>query len=155
MIEATVYPGVGLIEGTNISVGRGTETPFELLGAPWINGRELAAYLNARQIPGVRFVPITFTPTSSNYSGQACHGVNIVLTNREFLDATEMGMELAAALLKLYPEQYHVERIRDILASKAVYDELVRGEDPHRIDLDWQNDLLNFEKIRERYLIYK
>jgi len=155
LIEATVYPGVGLIEGTNISVGRGTDTPFELLGAPWINGRELAAYLNARQIPGVRFVPITFTPTSSNYSGQPCHGVNIVLTNREFLDATELGMELAAALLKLYPEQYHVEKILDILASKAVYDELVRGEDPHRIDLDWQDDLQKFEKIRERYLIYK
>ncbi len=155
LTEASVYPGVGLIEGTNISVGRGTETPFELLGAPWINGRELAAYLNGRQIPGVRFVPITFTPTSSNYSGQPCHGVNIVLTNREFLDATEMGIELATALIKLYPEQYHVEKILDILASKAVYDELVRGEDPHRIDLDWQADLQKFEKIRERYLIYK
>jgi uncharacterized protein YbbC (DUF1343 family) len=155
LTEASLYPGVGLIEGTNISVGRGTETPFELLGSPWINSHELAAYLNARQIPGVRFVPITFTPTSSNYSGQSCHGVNIVLTNREFLDATELGMELASALLKLYPQQYHVEKILDILASKAVYDELVRGEDPHRIDLDWQDDLLRFEKTRERYLIYK
>ena len=155
LTEAEVYPGVGLIEGTNISVGRGTETPFELVGAPWINAHEFAAYLNARQIPGVRFVPITFTPTSSNYSGQPCHGVNIVLTNREFLDAPEFGMELASALLKLYPQQYHVEKILDILASKAVYDELVRGEDPHRIDLDWQGDLLNFQKIREKYLIYK
>lgn len=155
LTEAALYPGVGLIEGTNISVGRGTDTPFEVLGAPWINARELAGYLNARQIPGVRFVPVTFIPTSSNYSGQPCHGVNLVLTNREFLDAPELGMELAAALLKLYPEQYHVEKILDILASKAVYDELVRGEDPHRIDLDWQNDLLNFEKVRERYLIYK
>ncbi len=155
LTEAEVYPGVGLIEGTNISVGRGTETPFELVGAPWINAHEFAAYLNARQIPGVRFVPITFTPTSSNYSGQPCHGVNIVLTDREFLDAPEFGMELASALLKLYPQQYHVEKILDILASKAVYDELVRGEDPHRIDLDWQGDLLNFQKIREKYLIYK
>jgi uncharacterized protein YbbC (DUF1343 family)/CubicO group peptidase (beta-lactamase class C family) len=155
LTEAEVYPGVGLIEGTNISVGRGTETPFELVGAPWINAHEFAAYLNARQIPGVRFVPITFTPTSSNYSGQPCHGVNIVLTNREFLDAPEFGMELASALLKLYPQQYHVEKILDILASKAVYDELVRGEDPHRMDLDWQGDLLNFQKIREKYLIYK
>jgi len=155
LTQASLYPGVGLIEGTNISVGRGTETPFELLGSPWINGRELADYLNARQIPGVRFVPITFTPTSSNYSGQPCHGVNIVLTNREFLDATELGMELASALLKLYPQQYHVEKILDILASKAVYDELVRGEDPHRIDLDWQDDLQKFVKIRQRYLIYK
>lgn len=155
LAEAEVYPGVGLIEGTNISVGRGTETPFELVGAPWINAHEFAAYLNARQIPGVRFVPITFTPTSSVYSGQPCHGVNIVLTNREFLDGPEFGIELAAALLKLYPQQYHVEKILDILASKAVYDELARGEDPHRIDLDWQGDLMKFEKIREKYLIYK
>lgn len=155
LTEASMYPGVGLVEGTNISVGRGTDTPFELLGAPWINARELAAYMNARQIPGVRFVPITFTPTSSNYSGQACHGVNIVLTDREFLDAPELGIELAAALLKLYPQQYHIEKILDILASKAVYDELLRGEDPHRIDLDWQDDLQKFEKTRERYLIYK
>jgi uncharacterized protein YbbC (DUF1343 family) len=155
LTEAALYPGVGLIEGTNVSVGRGTDTPFEVLGAPWMNARELAAYLNARQIPGVRFVPVTFTPTSSNYSGQPCHGVNIILTDREFLDAPELGMELAAALLKLYPEQYHIEKIMEILASKAVYDELTCGEDPHRIDLDWQNDLLKFEKTRERYLIYK
>jgi uncharacterized protein YbbC (DUF1343 family)/CubicO group peptidase (beta-lactamase class C family) len=155
LTEAALYPGVGLIEGTNVSVGRGTDTPFEVLGAPWINARELAAYLDARQIPGVRFVPVTFTPTSSNYSGQPCHGVNIILTDREFLDAPELGMELAAALLKLHPEQYHVEKILEILASKAVYDELTGGGDPHRIDLDWQNDLQNFEKTREPYLIYK
>lgn len=155
LTEATLYPGVGLVEGTNVSVGRGTDTPFELLGAPWINARELAAYLNARQIPGVRFVPITFTPASSNYSGQPCHGVNIVLTEREFLDAPELGIELASALMKLYPEQYHVEKIMEILASKAVYDAILRGEDPHRIDLDWQDDLLKFQQMRQRYLIYK
>ena len=155
LTAATLYPGVGLVEGTNVSVGRGTDTPFELLGAPWINARELAAYLNMRQIPGVRFVPITFTPTSSNYSGQPCHGVNIVLTDREFLDAPELGIELASVLIKLYPEQYHVEKIMEILASKAVYDAIVSGQDPHRIDLDWQDDLLKFTKMRERYLIYK
>src|SRR5207248_9962064 len=75
LIEATLYPGVGLVEGTNVSVGRGTHTPFEVLGAPWINGRELAEYLNARQISGVRFVPLTFTPSSSTYADQLCHGV--------------------------------------------------------------------------------
>jgi len=155
LTEAILYPGVGLVEGTNVSVGRGTDTPFELLGAPWINARELAAYLNARQIPGLRFVPITFTPTSSNYSGQPCHGVNLVLTEREFLDAPELGVELASALLKLYPEQFHIEKIMEILANKAVYDALVRGEDPHRIDLDWQDELLKFQQSRERYLIYK
>lgn len=155
LTEATLYPGVGLVEGTNVSVGRGTDTPFEVLGAPWIDARELAAYLNARQIPGVRFVPITFTPSSSNYSGQICHGVNLVLTEREFLDAPELGIELAAALLKLYPEQFHVEKMIDILANKNVYDEISRGEDPHRIALDWRDDLNKFVQVREKYLIYK
>ena len=153
--EATLYPGVALIEGTNVSVGRGTDTPFEVLGAPWINGRELAAYLNAREIPGVRFVPVRFTPFSSNYAGQLCPGVNLVLTARKFLDSPELGIELAAALLKLYPQQFHVEKMTDILANQAVYEAIVHGEDPHRIALDWQNDLEKFEQIKEKYVIYK
>ncbi|HEY4053425.1 MAG TPA: exo-beta-N-acetylmuramidase NamZ domain-containing protein [Terriglobales bacterium] len=155
LTEATLYPGVGLVEGTNISVGRGTDTPFEVLGAPWINARELAAYLNARQIPGVRFVPTTFTPSSSNFSGQPCHGVNLVLTEREFLDAPELGIELAAALLKLYPQQFHIEKMIDILANKNVYDQITRGDDPHGVAINWQDDLHKFEQMRERSLIYK
>ena len=155
LTEATLYPGVGLVEGTNVSVGRGTDTPFELLGAPWINAREFAQYLNSRAIPGVRFVPVTFTPSTSNYAAQPCHGVNLVLTGREFLDAPDLGIELAAALAKLYPEQFHVEKIIDILASQAVYNALTHGEDPHRIALDWHDDLVKFQQLRERYLIYK
>jgi uncharacterized protein YbbC (DUF1343 family)/CubicO group peptidase (beta-lactamase class C family) len=155
LTEATLYPGVALIEGTNVSVGRGTDTPFELLGAPWIDARELAGYLNHRQIPGIRFVPVAFTPASSNYANQVCRGVNVVLTSREVLDAPELGIELASALSKLYPQQFHMEKMIDILANQAVYDALAHGEDPHRIALDWQDDLANFEKVRERHLIYK
>jgi uncharacterized protein YbbC (DUF1343 family) len=155
LIEATLYPGVGLVEGTNISVGRGTDTPFELLGAPWINSHELAAYLNARQIPGVRFVPTTFTPNASVYSGQECDGVNLVLVDRDFLDAPELGIELAAALLKLYPQQFHIEKIINILGNKNIYDEITEGKDPHGIRVDWQEDLNKFEQVREKYLIYK
>jgi uncharacterized protein YbbC (DUF1343 family) len=155
LTEATLYPGVALVEGTNVSVGRGTDMPFELLGAPWINARELTAYLNAREIPGVRFVAVTFTPFSSNYSGQLCRGINLVLTARKFLDSPELGIELAASLLKLYPQQFHVEKMTDILANQAVYDAIVRGEDPHRIALDWQDDLQKFEQLKEHYLIYK
>jgi uncharacterized protein YbbC (DUF1343 family)/CubicO group peptidase (beta-lactamase class C family) len=155
LTEATLYPGVGLIEGTNVSVGRGTDTPFELLGAPWINARELAAYLNARRIPGVRFIPTTFTPTSSIFSGQPCRGVNLVLTERDFLDAPELGIELAAALQKLYPQQFHIEKMIDILGNRNVYEEITRGDDPHGIDLNWQDDLHRFEQIREKYLLYK
>ncbi len=126
-----------------------------MLGAPWINSRELAQFLNARQLSGVRFVPLTFTPTASNFSGQLCHGVNIVLTAREFLDAPELGIELASALAKLYPQQFHMEKMIDILASQAVYAALDRHEDPRRIALDWQDELLQFQQLRQKYLIYK
>jgi len=153
--EAALYPGVALIEGTNISVGRGTDTPFELVGAPWIKSKELAAYLNARGIGGVRFVPMAFTPSSSIYSGQACQGVNIVLTDRNGLDAPELGMELAAALIKLYANDWKVEKMRPLLVNQSVYEALATGQDPRRIAQDWREDLEKFQKVREKYLIYK
>jgi uncharacterized protein YbbC (DUF1343 family)/CubicO group peptidase (beta-lactamase class C family) len=153
--EAILYPGVALVEGTNVSVGRGTDTPFEVLGAPWINARELSSYLNLRQIPGVRFVPLTFIPTSSNYSGQACHGVNIFLTGREFLDSPQLGVELASALHTLYPEQFHMEKMAEIVANENVLNALMRGKDPRGIALDWQDELQKFQQLRDRYLIYK
>ena len=152
--EAALYPGVGLIEGTNVSVGRGTDSPFEVLGAPWMKSRELAAYLNARGIAGVRFVPVTFLPTSSNYAGQKCEGVNLVLTDRNALDGPELGIELAAALRKLYPVDYKMERMTELLVNQAAYDELVAGEDPRRIAQDWQEELNKFEGLRKRYLLY-
>jgi uncharacterized protein YbbC (DUF1343 family)/CubicO group peptidase (beta-lactamase class C family) len=152
--EAALYPGVGLIEGTNVSVGRGTDTPFELLGAPWMKGRELAAYLNARGIAGVRFVPVTFTPTASNYANQKCEGVNLVLIERNALDASELGIELAAALKKLYPADYKLERLPELLVNQSAYDGLIAGKDPRRIAQDWQDDLERFELIRKKYLIY-
>jgi uncharacterized protein YbbC (DUF1343 family)/CubicO group peptidase (beta-lactamase class C family) len=153
--EATLYPGLGLIEGTNVSVGRGTDTPFELVGAPWMKGRELAAYLNGRGIAGVRFVPVTFTPTSNNYSGQKCEGVNVILTERNALDAPELGIELAAALRKLYPDDFKIERMAQLLVSQAAYDGLLAGRDPRRIAQDWQEDLEKFQLVRQKYLIYK
>jgi len=153
--EAALYPGVALIEGTNVSVGRGTDTPFELVGAPWIKSKEFAAYLNARGIAGVRFVPTTFTPSSSMYSGQECHGVNIILTDRNGFDAPELGIELAGALHKLYAADFKIEKMMQLLANQSVYDSLVAGEDPRRIAQDWQEGLEKFEKVRQNYLIYK
>ncbi|HET9408730.1 MAG TPA: serine hydrolase [Candidatus Sulfotelmatobacter sp.] len=153
--EAALYTGVALIEGTNVSVGRGTDTPFELVGAPWIKGRELAAYLNARGMAGVRFVPTTFSPMASIYGGQLCQGVNIVLTDRNLLEGPELGIELASALRKLYPNDYKIDRMIEILANQAVFDAIVADEDPRRIAQDWQEDVEKFGKIREKYLIYK
>jgi len=111
--------------------------------------------LNGRGIAGVRFVPVTFTPTASVYSGQACQGVNIVLTDRNGLDAPELGIELAAALHKLYAADFKIERTADLLVNQSAYDALVAGEDPRRIAQDWQEGLEKFEKVREKYLIYK
>jgi uncharacterized protein YbbC (DUF1343 family)/CubicO group peptidase (beta-lactamase class C family) len=153
--EAALYPGVAIVEGTNVSVGRGTDSPFGLLGAPWMKSRELAAYLNGRGIAGVRFVPVSFMPSDSIYSGQKCEGVNIVLTDRNALDAPELGIELASALKKLYPTDWKFEKIMALLANQAVYDALAAGQDPRRIAQDWQEELEKFEKMREKYLIYK
>jgi uncharacterized protein YbbC (DUF1343 family) len=136
-------------------VGRGTDTPFELLGAPWVNGRELAAYLNGRSISGVRFVPVTFTPSASTYSGQRCEGVNIILVERNAFDGPELGIELAAALHKLYPQQFHVERMLELVLNQSAYEAILQGQDPRRIADDWREELEKFEKVRERYLLYK
>jgi len=153
--EAALYPGVALIEGTNVSVGRGTDTPFEVLGAPWIKGRELAAYLNAREIAGVRFVSVSFTPSSSTFAGEKCEGVNIILLNRNVLDAPELGVELAAALHKLYPQQWQMARMIEILANQSAFDSIAQDQDPRRIAQDWQERLQQFMTVREKYLIYK
>jgi uncharacterized protein YbbC (DUF1343 family) len=154
LTEAVLYPGLGMIEGTNISVGRGTDTPFELLGAPWIAPTVLAQYLNVREIGGVRFVPLSFTPTASVYAGQKCGGVSVIVTDREALDAPELGLEIAAALQQLYPNEYKVAAVDGLMRSKATLDALTGGEDPRRIAEDWQDALESFKSLRAKYLLY-
>jgi len=155
LTEATLYPGVALIEGTNVSVGRGTETPFEVVGAPWIKSRELAAYLNGRGIQSVRSVPIVFTPSSSNFAGERCEGVNLIILDRNTLDSPELGVELASALHRLYPNDFKLERMADLLVNQAVFEAIEAGEDPRRIAEDWQERLEKFVRLREKYLLYK
>ncbi len=155
LTEATLYPGVALIEGTNVSVGRGTDTPFELVGAPWINARQLADYLNGRYISGVRFIPVQFTPLSARYAKQQCNGVNIALLDRYNLDSPEMGVELAAALHKLYPSDFQMEKMITILANQSTLDALAAGHDPYRIAAGWQDALDGFQQKRKKYLLYE
>jgi uncharacterized protein YbbC (DUF1343 family)/CubicO group peptidase (beta-lactamase class C family) len=155
MNEAALYPGVALIEGTNISVGRGTDTPFELVGAPWIKSREFADYLNARLIAGVRFVPVTFTPASGPYSSHACGGVNLIVTDRNVLDSPEMGLELAAALQKLYSDNWKLPMMLAILANRQVFEALSGGADPRSIAQSYQEDLERFRDLRSKYLLYR
>jgi uncharacterized protein YbbC (DUF1343 family)/CubicO group peptidase (beta-lactamase class C family) len=155
LTEATLYPGVAMIEGTNVSVGRGTDTPFEVVGAPWIKSRELAAYLNGRGIQSVRFVPIAFTPSSSNFAGERCEGVNLIVLDRNTLDSPELGIELASALHRLYKNDFKLERITDLLVNQSVFEAIGAGEDPRRIAEDWQERLEEFVRLREKYLLYK
>jgi len=152
--DAALYPGVALIEGTNVSVGRGTGTPFELVGSPWIDSQELAGYLNARNIAGVRFVPTIFTPTSGTYARQQCNGIHILLTDRETLDAPELGIELAAALHKLSPLGFDMAHMNQLLVNKAVFSALQAGEDPRRIADVWRDGIEQFMQVRTKYLIY-
>jgi len=152
--QAALYPGVALIEATNISVGRGTDTPFQLIGSPYLLPKELAAYLNARNVGGVRFLPASFTPTSGPYARRECFGVNILVTNREQLDAPELGLELAAALHKLYPLGYDLAHMAPLLANKADMAALQAGEDPNRVRENDREKLEQFMDLRAKYLLY-
>ena len=154
LTEAILYPGIGMIETTNVSVGRGTDTPFELVGAPWIDALQLARTLNARGIGGVRFVPASFTPESSVYAGQRCEGVQILVTDRDALDSPELGLEVASALERLYPDKYKLDRIGVLMRNKATVDAIFAGEDPRRIQEVWQDAIEGFEVTREKYLLY-
>jgi uncharacterized protein YbbC (DUF1343 family)/CubicO group peptidase (beta-lactamase class C family) len=152
--EAVLYPGIGMIETTNVSVGRGTDTPFELVGAPWVSAADLARYLNARAISGVRFVPVQFTPSNSVYAGQQCKGVNLVITDRNALDAPELGLEIVSALEALYPHQYEMKDLDTLMVSKISLDALKLGEDPRRIAEHWRDEIQKFEEMRAKYLLY-
>jgi uncharacterized protein YbbC (DUF1343 family)/CubicO group peptidase (beta-lactamase class C family) len=153
--EAILYPGVALIEGTNVSVGRGTDSPFEIIGAPWIDPRTLADALNQRLIAGVRFVPVTFTPNSGPYANQRCGGVNLIVTERNVLDSPEMGIELASALQKLYPNDWKIASMMPLLANRQALDALSAGEDPRAIAQEWREELEKFVELRGKYLLYK
>lgn len=153
--EATLYPALGLVETTNISVGRGTDTPFEQFGAPWIEGRTLAQFLNRRELPGVRFYADEFTPAKPYpYAGQLCGGVRILVTDRNVLDAPELGVEIASALHRLYPEQFQLQKMNTLLANRAVLDAITAGEDPEHIAEGWLTELSEFEQRRQSALLY-
>jgi uncharacterized protein YbbC (DUF1343 family) len=155
LVQETLYPGVCLIEGTNVSVGRGTDTPFEVFGAPWIKAKELSDYLNARDIQGVRFVPITFTPAKgAKFGEQQLGGVNIVLLQRDFFDAPQLGIEIASALHAVYPNEFDMKRLRLLVGSQKIVDDIASGVDPRRIWQDWQDPLKAFVAVRKKYLIY-
>jgi uncharacterized protein YbbC (DUF1343 family)/CubicO group peptidase (beta-lactamase class C family) len=152
---AALYPGLALLEySKNLSVGRGTDAPFEQVGGDFVGGRELAAYLNGRQIPGVRVYATSFRPTESNFKGVRIEGVRFVVTNRELLDSTRVGLELAAALQKLYPGKIDLAADKRLIGSDEAIRRLQAGDDPRAIQESLVDSLAAFARLRAPYLLY-
>jgi uncharacterized protein YbbC (DUF1343 family) len=154
LLQATLYPGVGAIEGTNVSVGRGTDTPFEQLGAPWINGVQLAGALNARRIAGVTFYPVRFTPTSSKYAKQECQGIFMIVTDRLTLRPVRLGVEIAAMLHKQYGSTFELDAAERLFGSKDSLARIRAGDDPETIAASWAAGEATWRDIRAKYLLY-
>lgn len=158
LTQAIVYLGTGLLEGTNINVKGPTEEPFERFCAPWIEATKLSAYLNERRIPGASFMPVFYVPGGEErypYRGERCEGVEVVVTDRNRLDAPELGIEAVSAIWKLYPDKFQIDRVDRLLLNKAVLDQVKAGVDPRTIAASWQKDLAAYKARREIYLMYK
>ena len=155
LTQATLYPGIGAIETSNLSVGRGTDKPFEQIGAPWIDGASLAAELNERAIPGIRFYPVTFTPTTSRYAGEDCEGVRMLILDRQALRPVRVGIEVASVLTRMYPAEFEVERASRLLRSAETLKRIRLGEDPQAIARSWAADEAAWRKLRAPYLLYR
>jgi uncharacterized protein YbbC (DUF1343 family) len=153
---AAVYPGFCLLEGTNVSEGRGTEMPFRQFGAPWISSESLTARLNRLNLPGLRFVPAGFTPKSSKYRGQQCHGSKVIITDRDLLEPYYSGIMVVNELFSMYPDAFqwkagHFDRLS---GTSLIRRAIVNHSSLERLREDWQAELKSFLKIRKKYLIY-
>jgi uncharacterized protein YbbC (DUF1343 family)/CubicO group peptidase (beta-lactamase class C family) len=155
LTQALIYPGVGLLETTNVSVGRGTDSPFEVVGAPWIEGQRLAGELNAAGLEGVRFVPIQFTPTSSKHEGQPCGGVNVIVTDRREFEPVRTGLEIARQLRLLYPDQWQTVSFNRLLGNDRVHEMTLAAKPVAEIEAAFAKDLQAFKRRREAFLHYK
>lgn len=154
LTQALLYPGIGLLEFTNVSVGRGTDTPFEVMGAPWIAERDLAAHLNAQGLPGVRFVPIRFTPTARVHEGTACGGINLIVTHRDLFEPVKTGLAVAAALQTLCPETWDAGRYDRLLVNRAAFTAFRNGASAEDLVASWQGDLAQFAARSEAHRLY-
>ena len=155
LIQATLYPGIGAIETTNLSVGRGTDSPFEQIGAPWIDGPALSEALNARRIPGIRFYPVRFTPASSKYAGQASQGVFMIVTDRTALRPVRLGVEIAAMLHKMYGATFELDAAERLFGSREGIARIRAGDDPAAIAASWSVAEARWRLLRAPYLLYR
>jgi uncharacterized protein YbbC (DUF1343 family)/CubicO group peptidase (beta-lactamase class C family) len=154
MVAASLYTGIGAIETSNVSVGRGTDSPFEQLGAPWVDGPRLAAELNRRNLPGVRFYSISFTPASSRFANEPCHGVFIIVTDRDRMRPVRVGLEVASALYRLFPTTFEVDKVGRLFGADTVR-RIRAGEDPAAIATAWSRPESGWRLLRAKYLKYR
>ena len=150
-----LYPGLEILQNAGVSVGRGTEAPFEEFGAPWLNGDEVAAALNARSLPGLRFSAQPFVPVIGLYMGQRCGGVSIRVTDRSAVRSMRMGLEIAAILTKLYPANFDPTKLLLLTGNSETIRQLQDGVPPEQIVANWSSDLSAFDATRRKYFLYK
>jgi uncharacterized protein YbbC (DUF1343 family) len=154
LTEASLYPGIGILEMA-ISVGRGTDTPFEVLGAPYVDDVRLAAELNAGGLPGIRFVPVRFTPDASVFKNKECGGVYLVLTERDHCPVVDAGLLIAVTLQKLYPKDFALDKVQTLLQDKAVIEGIRAGKTVSELKQPWAAEMEEFRKRREAFLLYR
>jgi len=150
-----LYPGLEILQSAGVSVGRGTEAPFEEFGAPWINGDEVAAELNARHLPGLRFTGQPFIPVVGLYGGQRCGGVAVRVIDKQAVRSMSMGIEIAAILKKLYPTNFDPAKLLFLVANADTIRQLQEGTPPEQIVASWSTQLNDFDALRRKYCLYK
>ena len=155
MKGAITYPGLEILQTAGVSVGRGTETPFEQFGAPWMDGEKVAAALNAAQLPALRFVAQSFIPVSGLYMGRRCGGVSIRIGDRAAVRAMRLGIEVAVLLEKMYPQDFAVEKTVTLLGNSETVQKLKNGASAADILGSWQGSLAEFDQTRRKYFLYK
>jgi len=149
-----LYPGLEILQAGGVSVGRGTDAPFERVGAPWMHAAEFVEYMNRRALPGMRFVPERFTPDAGLYKGERCEGAKVIVTDRRSVANMRLGLEIAVALAKLYPGNFDPEKMIDLVGNADTIKRLKNGDDPASIVASWNADLNAFRKMRAKYLLY-
>jgi len=154
LTQAILYPGIGLLESA-LSVGRGTDTPFEVVGAPYIDDLKFAEALNQAALPGVRFVPIRFTPSASVYKQELCGGAYILLNNRDRCSVVDVGLLIAQTLWRMYPDDFKGDKMSHLLLHPPTLEALKAGKPLNEIRAAWQTDLKEFLKRRQKYLLYE
>lgn len=154
VLEAIFYPGVCLLEATNVSVGRGTDRPFEIIGAPWIEPQRLALQLNTARLPGIKFVPLFFTPNDSTHKGVKCGGVNLLMTDRSRFHSVLAGLTLITTLYNLYPDKFEIDKVLRLLGNRQALEALKAGRAPSGVLQEGDAEVQRFLTRRRKALIY-